>query len=161
MAPLHVLAFMQMSHVHVHVERGLQPQRQLRGVFFGLLLDNAVHGTDLAWSCSPDKLVHAAKFLSASCRLCSPIPSLPHTARLCKSHADPTALVQSALKDLENTMKVARSKEAASLPKPSSQAAQRPPADPLDLIEAGSNRDPLESDALLQVSPAIALAKAC
>lgn len=48
-------------------------------------------------------------------------------------------------------MKVARSKEAASLPKPSPQAAQRPPADPLDL-EAGGNRDPLESAALLQVS---------
>ena len=59
--------------------------------------------------------------------------------------------VQSALKDLENTMKVARSKEAASLPKPSAQAAKRPPADPLDLEAGSSGRDPLESAALLQV----------
>ena len=48
-------------------------------------------------------------------------------------------------------MKVARSKEAASLPKPSAQAAKRPPADPLDLEAGSSGRDPLESAALLQV----------
>ena len=59
---------------------------------------------------------------------------------------------QSTLKDFQNTMKVARSKEASSLPKPSPAelAKLQAPGGPLEEAEAGRG-DPLESAALLQV----------
>ena len=51
-------------------------------------------------------------------------------------------------------MKVARSKEASSLPKPSPAelAKLQGPGDPLEQAEGGAASDPLESAALLQVS---------
>lgn len=68
------------------------------------------------------------------------------------STADLTPRVQSTLKDFQNTMKVARSKEASSLPKPSPAelAKLQAPGGPLEEAEAGRG-DPLESAALLQV----------
>ena len=67
--------------------------------------------------------------------------------------ADAPAAVQTALKDFQNTMKVARSKEASSLPKPTPAELaklQQGAADPLEQAEGGRG-DPLESAALLQV----------